>query len=251
MNRAKFLTLVLALTVSGNLLARGNLKDLTITLKFTPQEGVHATSPDLPVAALKQAMSVRVEDLRSADDRKTIGQGTGGDDKRFPIYADADVIAFVRDAVGTMNKSWSVQESESAPRVLVLQVVRYAIDESNKAVGSVYAGEVKLGWMMRDARGKTMAEGSVPGTAHRYGRAHSAENINEVMSDALKEAYANVLDDKDLQAAWTSGATATRAAPAAKESPEERLKKLDELLKKGLITKPEYDRKRAEILKEL
>lgn len=40
------------------------------------------------------------------------------------------------------------------------------------------------------------------------------------------------------------------AAPAA-STVEERLKKLDDLLKKGLITKAEYDRKRAEVLKDL
>jgi hypothetical protein len=35
----------------------------------------------------------------------------------------------------------------------------------------------------------------------------------------------------------------------ATESVEERLRKLDDLLKKGLITKAEYDQKRADILK--
>jgi len=39
------------------------------------------------------------------------------------------------------------------------------------------------------------------------------------------------------------------AVPAA--TPEDRLKKLDELRKKGLITEEEYQKKRAEILKEL
>jgi tetratricopeptide (TPR) repeat protein len=42
-----------------------------------------------------------------------------------------------------------------------------------------------------------------------------------------------------------------RLEPAAKASPEERLKKLQELYKKGLLDKKEYDTKKAEILKEL
>lgn len=41
------------------------------------------------------------------------------------------------------------------------------------------------------------------------------------------------------------------ATAVGKPSVEERLKKLDELLKKGLITRKEYDAKKAEILKEL
>ena len=45
------------------------------------------------------------------------------------------------------------------------------------------------------------------------------------------------------------------AAPAPSDKPglsiEERLQKLDALLKKGLITKADYDQKKAELLKEL
>ncbi len=41
------------------------------------------------------------------------------------------------------------------------------------------------------------------------------------------------------------------APPSAKASPEERLQKLQELFKKGLLDKKEYDAKKAEILKEL
>ena len=83
-------------------------------------------------------------------------------------------------------------------------------------------------------------------------RGHSPENINEVLSDALKEAYANVLGDQTLQTAWVSGkAAGTSGASRTVESPEERLRKLDDLLKKGLITKEEYQQKRADILKEM
>ena len=41
------------------------------------------------------------------------------------------------------------------------------------------------------------------------------------------------------------------AQSASRESVEERLRKLDELLAKGLISKDEYDTKRAEILNSL
>jgi hypothetical protein len=131
-----------------------------------------------------------------------------------------------------------------------LQVTRFFIDESNKALGSVYGTEVKLAYTLKDAKGSPLITGATSGTAHRYGRAHSPENINEVLSDSLKEAYANVLADPALQTAWVSGKAATGAAAPA-ISAEERLRQLDDLLKKGLITKDEYATKRAAILKEM
>lgn len=233
--------------------ARGNLKELTVPLKFIPQEGVHESSADLSPAQLNQSVEIRVEDARKLDDPLLIGQGTGGDDKHFPVHADHDVIAFVQEASTGIGKEWSLKQEKPAARTLVLQLARFNIDESNKALGSIYAGDVKFAYVLKDARGRTLAEGTGSGTAHRYGHAHSPDNINEVLSDALKEAYANVLADKPLQAAWVSG-KATTSSPAAAgtgESAEDRLRKLDDLLKETLITKAEYDKKRADILKDL
>jgi hypothetical protein len=234
--------------------ARGNLKELTIPLKFTPQEGVHESSADLPPTLLNQSVEIRVDDARKLDDPLLIGQGTGGDDKRFPIHADHGVAAFVQEVATSVAKEWSLKTDHPAARTLILQLTRFNIDESNKALGSIYGGEVKFAYILKDARGRTLAEGTGSGTAHRYGHAHSPENINEVLSDALKEAYANVLGDKPLQTAWISGTRSTTssvgAAPAV-ESPEERLRKLDDLLKKGLITKAEYDKRRAAIINDI
>jgi hypothetical protein len=232
--------------------ARGNLKELTVPLKFTPQEGVHESSADLPPTLLSQSVEIRVEDARKLDDPLLIGQGTGGDDKRFPIHADHDVATFVQDVATSVAKEWALKTDAPAARTLILQLTRYNIDESNKALGSVYGAEVKFAYILKDTRGHTLAEGTGSGTAHRYGHAHSPDNINEVLSDALKEAYANVLSDKPLQTAWISGTrtSSPSAAPTA-ESAEERLRKLDDLLKKGLITKAEYDKKRAEVLGQL
>ena len=84
--------------------ARGNLKELTVPLKFTPQEGVHAASADLPPALLSQSVEIRVEDARKLADPLVIGQGTGGDDKVFPVHADLDVIAYVQDVAASVAK---------------------------------------------------------------------------------------------------------------------------------------------------
>lgn len=60
-----------------------------------------------------------------------------------------------------------------------------------------------------------------------------------------------MLADAGLQKAWISGTASGSTNAHAAESAEERLRKLDDLLKKGLITKAEYDKKRAEILKDM
>jgi hypothetical protein len=251
--RGVFAHALLITSISTLAYARGNLKELTVPLKFTPQEGVHASSADLPPALLNQSVEIRVEDARKLADALVIGQGTGGDDKIFPIHADHDVVAYVQEVAASVAKEWSLKTDHPASRTLILQLTRFNIDESNKALGSIYAAEVKFGYILKDARGRTLAEGSASGTAHRYGHAHSPENINEVLSDALKEAYANVLAEQPLQTAWVSGkaATASTSPSTSPESAEERLRKLDDLLKKGLITKAEYDKKRAEILKDM
>lgn len=252
MINSRRLTLVLIIgSIASMAYARGNLKELTVPLKFTPQQGVHSTTADLPPALLSQAVEVKVEDARKLDDPLVIGQGTGGDDKVFPVHADHDVIAFLQEMIGGIGKQWALKQEHPADRTLVLQVTRFYVDESNKAVGSVYATEVKFAFTLKDARGKTLAEGVGTGSAHRYGHAHSPENINEVLSDALLEAYANVLADPSLQKAWISGTASASTTSPVVESAEERLRKLDDLLKKGLITKAEYDKKRAEILKDL
>jgi hypothetical protein len=74
----RFAVAILAASVVGVAYGRGNLKELTVTLKFIPQEGVHATSADLPLAMLSQPVDIRVEDARKLDDPLLIGHGTGG-----------------------------------------------------------------------------------------------------------------------------------------------------------------------------
>jgi uncharacterized lipoprotein YajG len=251
-NTPRLAVTLIAASIAVGAFARGNLKELTVPLKYIPQEGVHQTSADLSPALLEKSVEIRVEDARKLDDALVIGQGTGGDDKTFPIHADHDVIAFIQEMVTGISKDWTLKQERPASRTLILQVTRFYVDESNKALGSIYATEVKFAFTLKDAHGKTLAQGTGTGTAHRYGHAHSPENINEVLSDSLKEAYANVLADPELQKAWASGTASggTIAAHGA-ESTEERLRKLDDLLKKGLITKAEYDKKRADILKDM
>ena len=164
MTHLRSLTLALAaLSLATVAFGRGNLKELTVPLKYTPQEGVHTTSADLTPALLEKAIDVRVEDARKLADPLTIGQGTGGDDKVFPIHADHDVIAFIQEMVTGVGKEWSLKQEHPAGRTLVLQVTRFYVDEANKALGSMYSTEVKLAFILKDSRGNNLAEALAPG----------------------------------------------------------------------------------------
>lgn len=243
----------LTLLISFDAAARG--KDLTVNLKFVPQEGVHSESPDLPPSMLERSYELRVEDGRSAADATRIGKGTDDDDEVFSINAGSDIVAYTKETMADVSADWGLKTADSSDRVLTVKIVRFFVEESNKALGSMYASEVKLSWILSDANGTKLAEGAGSGSAHRYGRARSADNCSEVLSDALKEAFGDVLASHNLQTAWTSGKAAAGGGAAAssgdKGSVEERLRKLDDLYKKGLITKEDYEKRKAEILKDV
>jgi hypothetical protein len=249
MRRCLFIAIVFA--VSASLYGRDTTKELSVNLRFVPQEGVQSTSPDLTPAVLERSVAIRVEDARGSD-AATIGKGTNDDDQPFPIRASTDVVAYLTDTLTNVAKAWSIKLADPADRVLKVRLARFFVDESNKALGSVYAAEVKLTYVLEDSAGKKLMEGASSGSAHRYGRARSGDNCNEVLSDSVKEAFANALSDARLQEAWATGRASSATGTAANsESVEERLRKLDDLLKKGLITKEEYNKKRAEILKDI
>lgn len=238
-----------ALALTLPLFARDTRKDLIVDLKFSPQEGVQSNAPDLTPSVTEKQIALKFEDARGGD-LAVIGQGTNDDDAAFSIKSATSVLEFVQGTTKQVADNWGVKLDDNADRILTLRLTRYSVDESNKAVGSVYAAEVQVGYVLSDKSGRKLMEGATTGSAHRYGRARSVENCNEVLSDSLKEALADTLSDARLQEAWSSG-KASGSTAASTESVEERLRKLDDLLKKGLITKEEYDKKRAEILKDI
>lgn len=246
----KFVVAMLLL-VAFAAFARDSRRELSVNLRFKPQEGVQTNSPDLTAGMIERAVTLRFEDGRGGEALE-IGQGTNDDDQHFPIVASSPVLPYLSETLTSVAADWGLKIEDPADRVLTLKVMRFFVDESNKAVGSVYASEVKVTFTLADRSGTRLMDGASSGSAHRYGRARSGDNSNEVLSDALKEAFANVFSDPRLQEAWVSGKSSGGTSDTAKpDSVEERLRKLDDLLKKGLITKEEYDKKRAEILKDV
>jgi hypothetical protein len=113
-----------------------------------------------------------------------------------------------------------------------VKLVHYFVREADQAMGSSYAAEARVVFAFRTPTGNTVAEGTAAGSARRYGRKRSAENCTEVLSDAIKEAYARLLDDPGLQAAWRG--KSTEAAPHVEGvSPAELLGELQGLKRQG------------------
>jgi hypothetical protein len=234
--------------------AAGQRPELVVPLKFSPRD-LRVTGLALPGPLIDQPIDIRVQDARQETDPRLIGRGTDDDDRLFPIRAANDVLQFATDVISQLAAEQGVKKSTSADRVLNVRVTRFAVTESNKALGSTYSAEVALAYGVSDAGGTTLMEGAVSDEANRYGRARSTGNCSEVLFDALKVAIAKMLSDPSLQAAWISGRPATARAPAPAQTPqgaiEDRLQRLQDLFKKGLITRQEYDARRAEILKEI
>lgn len=253
----KFVAVLVMSVIVSVAMAAKKKTNLLIDLKFTPQESVDVESVALPAAVLDRSVEITVKDARKQEDPHLLGEGSDDDDRPFPIRATVDVVQFVGNAVSKIANSQSLKQTSPGDRQLEIGVARFSVNESNKALGSTYAAEVHLNYVLKDAKGKKLTEGAASGSANRYGRARSSANASEVLSDALKEAFTKVLEDDDLQSAWTSGKTSsgTRQSTAGKsgdeETTEQKLKKLDDLLEKGLITKEEHKAARAKILQGL
>ena len=186
MKRTTLFGFTLALLMPISTVARETQKELTINLKFVPQEGVQSNSPDLPSAMTERSFEIRVEDGRNVPNPLTIGQGTNDDDKSFPINAGSDVVAYVKDALKQVSAGWGLTDADPKQRTLIIRVTRFFVDESNKALGSVYTSEVKLAYVLTDAEGKRLSEGIGSGAAHRYGRSRSSDNCRKFLATRLK-----------------------------------------------------------------
>lgn len=223
-------------------------KELTIPPRFIPTTEARIA---LPAPVLGTSVDVRVEDGRGLADPLVLGQGTDDDDRLFPIRSAGDVPAFVAEALTTMATKAGLRQTSPPDRILRVRLTKFTVSETNKALGSTYSAEAVLAFTLTDGAGAVLRESATTGSASRYGRARSVANVGEVLSDALTEAFSGALNDGALHAAWTGTAPRPAAASDGGGTPAERLKRVDDLLQKGLITQQEHDRIRAEILKSL
>jgi len=209
---------LVALSVVAAMAAgRAEAKDagpFTISLRYAPQESVADASVVLAPGLPDRPLALSLADSRAGSDPSLLGDRSDDDDRSWPVKASNDVVAWADEVLRKTATDWGIKTAPDAPLALSGKLTRLRTLESNKAVGSTYNAEVQVAFTLANAAGETLWEGTAAGDATRYGKSRSEENTNEVVSDAIKEAYANLFNDAGLQNAW-----AGKAAPRAGAAP--------------------------------
>jgi hypothetical protein len=207
---------------------------LDISLRYVPQESVGTSVANLPLGINERPVALSMEDGRTGADPAVIGETTDDDDRVWPVRS-ANLVPYINEVLTRNAGEWGIRTDPNAPLKLAGRLMRFKVSESNKAVGSTYNADVQVGFTLKDAKGQLLWQGTSAGDATRYGRARSADNMNEVLSDALKEAYAGLFNDSGLQNAWLGNAKPIASAPGggAAIAPQALLDELVKLKKQG------------------
>ncbi len=232
--------LAVALSLLGAAGAQAADKGIfTISLRYMPQESVATSNALLLPGMSERPVSLSIAEGRAGDDPAVIGDSSDDDDRVWPVRASNDAIGWASEVLKKNAADWGIKTSADAPMTLAGKLTRFRVVESNKAVGSTYNAEAQVTFTLQDTQGRTLWEGAALGDATRYGKSRSQDNTNEVLSDALKEAYANLFNDAGLQNAWVGKAkpAASAAAPSTPTvTPSELLTDLVKLKKQGFTT---------------
>lgn len=194
------LTLALALLVPAAAEAKKN--DPNIPLAYTPTTSV-AEASAVPTSAMRDvAVAIEVEDDRAVDEA-VVGTRTNDDDQRVELRATGDVSDFVQASLIRQAQEWTFKtaEGDEADAVLAVRLTQFAVEETNQAVGATFEARVTLELALRRGGEEQWSE-VVSGDATRWGKKFSTENANEVLSDALAEAFALGLNHSGLRKAW-------------------------------------------------
>jgi uncharacterized lipoprotein YajG len=202
MHRSKLWPLALALLFVAPAAAHAKRNDPNIQLAYTPTTEV-AEASSVPTSEMRAVpAAIELEDDRAVD-KAMIGTRTDDDDRRIELRATSDVGAFVEAALIQQAREWSyvIADPDEANVVLAIKLTQFTVDETNQALGATFEARCTLEVELRRSGAKQWS-GVFNGDASRYGKKYSAENINEVLSDALAEAFANALNDSGLRSAW-------------------------------------------------
>ncbi len=217
--------------------------DRGLELMFVPQQAVAGATVQLAPEMTEQAVALRVVDGRRGHEPSWVGTRTDDDDRPHELHATADIVRFVAESLTRLAHDWGLNVSPEATRVLEITLMSFQVLETNQAVGATFTAESRLGLAFLDAAGRRLWNGSASGDATRYGRAGSNANCNEVLSDALLEAFADGLGQRGLQEAWSGRGTAPAEGAVAASSgalqaltPDQLLDQLATLLDRGFQT---------------
>lgn len=200
-SRVAVLACVTACLVFGTLAAPALAKknDPNVHLDFRPQQAVAGAEVSISPDMLRRPVAVKIEDLRAGDDPADIGVRTDDDDRRHILRATNEVLPYVESVFDELLQEWGIKTEAGADLVLTISLAQLKILETNQAVGATYNAEVRLA---AEITGGGDWSGGASGDATRYGKKFSNANVNEVLSDALLEALANLLSEPGVHEAW-------------------------------------------------
>jgi hypothetical protein len=176
-----------------------------IDLRFSPSTALESARPALAGSLLEHPVDLRVVDGRTAAAAGTIGTRTDGAGGVFELTTPSDVAGFAEIAVHEAARAWGLPVRVGAGSRLAGRILELRIAETNRAMGAAFEASVRMGFELRDPRGDLAWSGTTGATATRRGRKFSGANCNEVLSDAVVEAFAALLASPELQAAWPGG----------------------------------------------
>ncbi len=181
---------------------------LFVRLRFTPQDTINSPTPLIEKANPSRAIQIApMVDARQLTDLSLIGENSESK-RRTPVRAESSIAQFSTEVLKTCLLAWGVKISSEADLILNGQVVSFFVKEENR-----YTADVNFRFRLQDRAGHSLWEGLAAGQASTWGSSLSAENYNQVLSDALKVAYANLLGNPTFQVAW-SGQSSVSVAPA-------------------------------------
>ncbi len=224
---------VLAACLQADVILADSIEEMRLELQFVPQETTGSSNPVLSEGLVGRPIRFILEDARPPAEKTRVGEGTDDDDQVFPWQTSTPVLPFATEVFHRTAGGWGIQIEEAADLILSAKLTRFFVTEKDQAVGSSYTAEVRLTFFLKDPNGTTLADGAASGDARRYGRKRSGENCNEVLSDAMKEAYANLLDQRTLQESWSGRRTQPPTLSGAGISPGDLLAEVLALKSEG------------------
>jgi hypothetical protein len=240
------------LVVTCTAVAKPNIT--SFQLEFTPQQTVASAEVMLHPSMQEHAVELRLADARPVYDPAIIGSRTDDDDRHFDLTATNDVLSVVEKVFVAQLRNWGIAVENGADLVLNAKLGQFTVAETNQAVGATFGARVRIAAELQDRSGGVLWSGSSFGDATRYGKKFSNLNCNEVLSDALLEAWSSLLSRSGLHDAWGGNERPREPVSAASHSSVEKstndgtpvsaavlLEEVKKLIEQGLETQTIVD----------
>jgi len=193
----------LGLTTGASCSNSSSRTSVDVPLEYRPRSAEPTPTVHLPNASQVKIMVETASDKRDEPDKRVIGKNLENSNSPLPVIAVNITPAEhfskilrkqVRDAGLTVTDDMAV-----ATRKLDTEIMGLELREDNR-----YYGEVRVNFKLSDLTGKELWTGSYSGEGTNFGSSKSAENYNETLSDAIKNATNKMLADPSFKEALSA-----------------------------------------------